>query len=197
MFQASANADQGTGLNLLDMPYIGPANIQKIEIAEVNDTPNCFSVEFGNFTGTDIQGGSQAGKIFNHTEWAPKDGESAEDTQKKIDRIVYICSKVAPKETLLAIQAANWVEYLNKVLVIVNQAQYVGKTVYIKAMGNVWEGKPRVKFPGYRSFISVENDLTFSAKESAQNQEYITALTTPSAAGAPAGATTSVENAGF
>jgi len=178
MFKASENATEGTGLSYLDTPYLGPAKAQKVELTEVNGTPDCFQITFGNLEGNDYKGNSvSSSTTFQHLEWAPSEGDADEDTQKKVDRIAYIAGRYAPKDRVEAVEATGWVEWCEAIIQLMRQHSFTDKQVYIKAMGSVWQGKPRVKFPGYRDFLSTEpNDLSWSASERESNEEYFDAL---------------------
>lgn len=198
MFKASEGATEGTGLSYLDMPYCGPAKIKDISIEEINDTQNCWKVVFGDLTGEDVKGNTpKPGTTHEHVEWSPNESESDEKIQNKVDRVAYIAGKVAPKERVESIQAENWADYIKAVNQLMEQAAYSSKQLYIKAVGNVYNGKARVKFPGYRDFLSVDPDLGFSAKEQASNDEYLEAMASPASPANEQEVVEDVEQAAF
>lgn len=198
MFKASKGATEGTGLSYLDMPYCGPCKIKDVSIEEINDTPNCWKVVFGDLDGTDVRSNElKPGTTHEHVEWAYDESDSDEKNQNKIDRIAYIAGKVAPKERVEAIQADNWEDYISAITQLMEQAGYSAKQLYMKAIGNVYKGKARVKFPGYRDFLSTEPDLGFTAKEQASNEEYLAAMAAPASNATDEGIVEDVENAAF
>ena len=186
MFKASENATEGTGLSYLDAPYLGPAKLKDVSLEEINNTPNTIKFVFGDLEGTDYRGNNvSSSTTLEHVEWGVDSSTSDEDIQKKVDRIAYIAGRFAPKDRVQSIEATDWVGYCEAIIQLLNQHNYQQKQVYIKAVGNVWQGNARVKFPGYRDFIAEEEgELSWSSSERQQNEEYYEALnSSPSPAG--------------
>lgn len=199
MFQAKEEGMQDTGLNILTVPYLGPAKLSNVEVKEVGSVPNCLQFTF-TLSGDDMEGNSVKGINHQHVEWAPNDNDDAETKQKKVDRIAYIAGRIVPEEKVLGIQATTWVDYCKAVINLLEDHAYSSRNLVIKVLGNVWQGKARVKFPGYNSFVTTEDGkpLTWSANELKQNQEYLSALgAKPTAATDDAVALDDVEQAGF
>lgn len=182
MFKASQDAAEGTGLSFLDIPYLGACNLVDVEITEINDTPNCFNATFGNLTDEAWDGDIPSqGTTHQHTEWAPSGQDDDKKVQNKVDRITYIASRVVPKEQALAVEGTDWASWLQAIVNLIKQSNHSDKQLYMKAPGNVYNGKTRVKFPGYRDFLSTqEGELSWSANEKAANEEYMQALRAPS-----------------
>lgn len=198
MFKASENATEGTGLSYLDMPYCGPAKIRDVSIEEINNTPNCFKVTFGDLNGTDVKGNDiKPGTTHEHVEWKPDADTDDKKIQSRVDRIAYIAGKVAPKERVESISADSWDGYIAAVKELMEQAGYSSKQLYIKVLGNVYNGNARVRFPGYRDFLSEEADLGFSAREQAENEKYLEAIAAPASGANESGVVDNVEEAGF
>jgi tRNA nucleotidyltransferase (CCA-adding enzyme) len=176
VFSPSKDGMKDTGMNILTMPYLGPAKLKSLELKEIGGVENCAQFTFHQLK-EDIKGNNVSSLEHQHVEWTPSEQDAEESIQKKVDKVAYIASRYIDPEKLDAIQATNWKDYIKAVTALLEAHNYTQKQVYIKVLGNVWNNKPRVRFPGYKSFISTEEGiLTFSAKEQKQNQEYLDAL---------------------
>jgi len=200
-FQASKDGMKDTGMNYLAVPYLGPAKLSNVSLEKVGDVDNCIKFKFI-LEGEDIEGNNANGVEHEHVEWAPNDADPEDSTQKKVDRIAYIASRIVPEEKVEAVQATNWVDYCKAIIQLMEQHGYQTKDLVIKVLGNVWKDKVRVKFPGYNSFITTPDGkpLTLSPNEKKQNAEYLQAVAskpTSDPSDSNAASLTDVDEAGF
>ena len=182
VFQSSKEGIKDTGFNILTVPYLGPAKFNKAEVAKIGSVDDCFVVSF-DLLGTDIRDNDVSSLNHQHVEWAPNDQNDEDSIQAKVDRIAYIASTVVPDEKVVSVQATDWVDYCKAIIELMETYDYKSKEVEIKVIGNVYKGKTKVNFPGYRNFITTPDSkpLTFSASEQKKNEEYMKAVgSTPS-----------------
>src|SRR5690625_77850 len=176
MFKASKDGMKDTGLSFLTTPYLGPAQLKEVALAEVNNTPDCLQWTF-ELKGEDDKGNDVSGIEHQHVEWAVNEQDDQESIQKKIDRIAYMTSTIVPEEKIQAIEAPNWKAYCHAIIELLQSHGYTQRQLEIKVLGNVYNGKARVRFPGYNSFIKGEGGkpLTLSPREREENAKYYAA----------------------
>lgn len=198
-FKASDNATEDTSLSYLDVPYLGPCKLKEVKLEEINDTPNCYKAVFGELEGKDYSGKDvPSGTTHEHVEWAPNANDDDDSIQKKLDRIAYIAGRVAPKDAVKAVEGTDWESYVSAMIQLMKQHQHSQKQLFMKALGDVYKGNPKVKFPGYRAFLSnEEGQLSWTAKERASNEEYLEALKSPASGADNEGVVDNVDDASF
>lgn len=111
---------------------------------------------------------------FQHTEWEVLDTDT--DAQKKADnmeeRIGHILSKYVSKEILATNASTSWTSYTAWIMQTLG-VSYKGVKVDFKIIGNVFKGKAKSDFPGYKGFIVKSGEpLSFSASEKASNDAW-------------------------
>ena len=179
IFKASQEGIQERSTSYLNMPYLGSATIDSVELKEINKTEDCFVVSF-TVHDTDVRGNSVRGYNHERVEWAPDENTDKEKVKKAVDRVAYFVTKFFPEEKqseILSIEGDSWRDYCLKMIQYLNNTTYIGKQVSIKVVGSVYEGKPSISTPKYPGWIYTDDQLpSFSKKEMISNSEYIAAL---------------------
>lgn len=177
MIKSSKDATKGTGLNFLTTPYNGPVSLKDMKVEKVGSVEDSLKIVF-ELKGEDVNGNSVSGIEHSHAIWAP-DTSNDEDVQKKADMTVYIASRLVPKdkiEDLQAIEGSSWKEFANNVINFVRENGGFERTdISIKVPGSTYGGNFKVKFPGYKDFItnSEHAPLTWSNSELEENHAYL------------------------
>lgn len=130
------------------------------------------------------------GQAHQHTEWEILATDN--DAEKKADNLVlrigHILRKFVSPEVVAANVATTWEQLTAWVMATLPQG-FQTVSLDLKVLGNVYNGKATSAFPGYLPFVVKSGDpLSFSAKETAANNEYYAFIAAkPDAEGAPSG----------
>ena len=200
MFKATEEGIKETTTNYLNMPYLGPAQVESVKIADTKFDTDCFIVEF-TLLGKDVLGNPVSGHTYSKIEKDPTDNEDPDRVSKAVNRVAYFVAKFFPDEKqgeILAIQGVNWKDFCRKMIQYLDQTQYIGKEVNIKVTGSISnKGNTMLSAPGYPGWIYTDGQMpSFNKKELEGNNEYITALSAKPSIPQNDGSTTEVDSIG-
>lgn len=112
---------------------------------------------------------------YHHIEFKPREEDNQDKLERKRDRILYILDKVTNKD--IKIDAESWEDFTSKVKAELDK--FSGKNspvLYIKLVGNVYNGNARLQFPNYYGGCLSRKDEnkkpTVSKSEQKKNDEY-------------------------
>jgi hypothetical protein len=178
---SSSPFEGGGSYNGVSDPYIGPARLTAVQIAEINDKQNLEFV----FECTDE---AHAGQTHSHIIWEPEPGHPQfneerfkKNTGKFLLHMLYRFSNEETEEDrqLWArkhIVANGWLPLCRQVIAALESVNYTEKEdLEIKIPGSVYKGKARLKIPPWPFTIDSRSNsvLRWSKKELIQNQEYL------------------------
>lgn len=113
----------------------------------------------------------------NHMELQPREEDEESKVNNKIDRILYIVGKITGQDK--NVQGETWKDFTDKV--VSELKPYVENKskrpeLYLKLIGNVYNGRANLQIPGYKGFLERKDSgkmPTVSQKEQERNKEYI------------------------
>jgi len=112
-----------------------------------------------------------------HMELQPRESDEKSKTDNKVDRILYIVGKITQDNK--EITGDTWEEFTSNVVKelepFVNEKENRPE-LFLKLVGNVYNGRANLQIPGYKGFLErVDSGSmpTVSKSEDQKNQEYL------------------------
>jgi hypothetical protein len=190
-FGVSKEAIQETGFApQLKVPYVGEAKLTKVSRerlgANEQEGKEGFDTIVYSFA---LAGNNEVEKNTEYREviFAPNADATEEQIESLITRTTYINKYWLGEEMAIRISMVSgntllevWDEFANNIVKAFSLTKYTSNIVRIKVLGSVYNGKARLRMPGYKTgFISDDKSdhplTSFSAKEDKSNREFLAA----------------------
>lgn len=170
---------KGKNTEGLSIPALGPGiysgySLNKVELTQTTKQDGSQGKDILVFHFDGPQGPHQ----YTEFDVDPTDAKAESKRDNMSVRITHIMTKFIPKDQADAIGGADFKSYAANVVAALNPAiTSQVKTLEIKVLGNVYNGKATSNFPGYPPFIAKVGapdykPLSFSDRERKANQEY-------------------------
>lgn len=177
-FKASEEKTQPSGANFLTVPYCGPVQPLEFKKEKVGSVDDCFVAEV-KLLDEDFEGNDVSGLTAEYVEWNPE-GKPNEQQENAVNRLNYFVQHFVPKEEALSVEANSWEEYVEKMIRLLRKHNATDRDdIHMKWKGDVYQGQPKIKNPGYHNFVSNKNseeELSWSQSELQDNKKYMKVL---------------------
>lgn len=169
MFNVGSDT-QGDSVLRLQTPGIYKASLQSVEVKNIERKDGTIAAEKALVFSFNTTDGS-----FQHIEYQPNDKSTDKSIENLKKRVKHIMLRFMSEEQT-HMTANNWDEYTAAIISKMNAAGYTEKDVWIKVIGNVYQGKANLQFPKYLGFISESDNMQLSKAEVAGNAEWARTL---------------------